>query len=156
VGLRSLALAVGQQPWIPRLRRVIVWTDRLVSRLTRGKVITLGVVPSLLLTTTGRRTGQPRTTPLLCVLEGDAFLVVGSNWGQPRHPAWALNLLAHPDASVVHKGQRFGVRAQPLTGPDRERAWRLLVEQWPAYQAYAERAGRELHLFRLLPAEGQG
>ena len=156
MGLRSLALAVAQQPWVPRLRRVIVPTDLLVARLTRGRLVTLGAIPSLLLTTTGRRTGQPRTTPLLCVPDGDAFLVIGSNWGQPRHPAWALNLLAHPDASIVHKGQRFDVRAERLTGADRQRAWRLLVEQWPAYTDYAERAGRELHLFRLLPAEGQG
>jgi deazaflavin-dependent oxidoreductase (nitroreductase family) len=156
VGLRSLAIAVGQQPWIPRLRRVIVPTDRLVSRLTRGKVITLGLVTALMLTTTGRRTGKPRTTPLLCVPDGGGFIVIGSNWGRPQHPAWALNLLANPDASIVHKGQRFGVRAESLAGPDRERAWQLVLEQWPAYQRYAEQAGRELHMFRLLPAAHQG
>jgi deazaflavin-dependent oxidoreductase (nitroreductase family) len=147
--VRSLARALGQRRWFARLGPVVVSTDRLVARLTGGRLIALGVVPSLLLTTTGRRSGQPRTTPLLCLPDGDALLVIGSNWGGPRHPAWALNLLAHPDASVVRKGRRFPVRAQLLTGPDRERAWRLALRQWPAYHAYAERAGRELHVFRL-------
>lgn len=150
MGLRSLVRGLGHRRWFARLGPVLVPADRLVARVTGGRLIALGLVPSLLLTTTGRRSGRPRTTPLLGVPDGDAFLVIGSNWGGPRHPAWALNLLAHPDASVVHKGRRFPVRAQPLTGPDRDRAWRLALRQWPAYRTYAGRAGRELHVFRLV------
>lgn len=151
MSLRSLAQAVGRQRWLVRLSRAIVPFDRFVARLTGGRLIALGAVPALLLVTTGRRSGQPRTVPLQCVPDGDTWLVIGSNWGGPRHPAWALNLLADPAATVVRGGKRFPVRASLLAGAERDRAWRLVLDQWPAYQDYAARAGRPLHLFRLSP-----
>jgi deazaflavin-dependent oxidoreductase (nitroreductase family) len=86
------------------------------------------------------------------VPDGDGFIVIGSNWGERRHPAWALNLLARPEATVTRKGRSFPVQAQLLSGRERDRAWRLALEHWPAYQTYAERAGsRDLHVFRLQP-----
>lgn len=152
MALRSLVRMLGHRRWFARLGRVLVPADRLVARVTGGRVVALGLVPSLLLTTTGRRSGRPRTTPLLGVPDGDAFIVIGSNWGGPHQPAWALNLLAHPHASVVHKGRRLAVQARLLAGAERERAWRLALRHWPAYQTYADRAGRELHVFRLAQA----
>ncbi|HEX7745399.1 MAG TPA: nitroreductase/quinone reductase family protein, partial [Micromonosporaceae bacterium] len=117
--------------------------------------VALGLAPALVLTTTGRRSGRPRSSPLLFVRDGDAFVVVGSNWGQPHQPAWALNLLAHPYATVAVGGRHTPVRASVVTGPDRDRLWRLLVGQWPPYATYLKTAGgREIHLFRLEPAEG--
>jgi deazaflavin-dependent oxidoreductase (nitroreductase family) len=83
------------------------------------------------------------------VPDGDTFVVIASNWGGPRHPAWALNLLADPDATIVHKGRRVPVRARLLAGTEREQAWRMALREWPAYRVYAERAGRDIHLFRL-------
>lgn len=127
----------------------MVPADRLLGRLTGGRLVGLGLVPSLLLTTTGRRSGKPRTTPLLGVPDRDAVIVVGSNWGGPRHPAWALNLLADPTATVRRHGVSFPVRARVLAGSERDRAWQLALAQWPAYQVYAGRAGRPLHVFRL-------
>ena len=123
--------------------------DRLLGRLTGGRLVGLGLVPSLLLITTGRRSGKPRSTPLLGVPDRDAVIVVGSNWGGPRHPAWALNLLADPAATVRRQGASRPVRARLLAGPERDRAWQLALRQWPAYRVYAERAGRPLHVFRL-------
>jgi deazaflavin-dependent oxidoreductase (nitroreductase family) len=149
MGLRSLVRGLGHRRWFALLGPVLVPADRLVGRVTGGRVVALGLVPSLLLTTTGRRSGRPRTTPLLGVPDAGGFIVIGSNWGGRSHPAWALNLLANPDASIVHKGQRFPVRARLLAGVDRERAWRLALRHWPAYRTYAERAGRELHVFAL-------
>jgi deazaflavin-dependent oxidoreductase (nitroreductase family) len=150
MSLRWFARAAGRLPGLARLGWLIVPADRFVARLTGGRLIALGTVPALLLTTTGRRSGQPRTVPLQYIPDGDSFLVIGSNWGGPRHPAWALNLLAEPAATVVHKGERFPVRATVLAGAERERAWQLSLRQWPAYQQYTERAGdRQLHLFRL-------
>jgi deazaflavin-dependent oxidoreductase (nitroreductase family) len=151
MGLRSLVRGLGHRRWFARLGPVLVPADHLVARVTGGRVVALGLVPSLLLTTTGRRSGRSRTTPLLGVPDGGAFIVIGSNWGGRRHPAWALNLLDQPDASIVHKGRRFPVRARLLSGADRERAWRLALRHWPAYQTYADRAGRRLHIFRLNP-----
>jgi deazaflavin-dependent oxidoreductase (nitroreductase family) len=149
VGIRWLARTIAHRRWFARFGRVLVPADRLVGRLTGGRLVALGLVPSLLLVTTGRRTGQARTTPLLTVPDGDGFVVIGSNWGGPRHPAWALNLLAHPDAVAVHKGRRLPVRARLLTGAERELAWRRALDEWPAYRAYAHRAGRDIHVFRL-------
>jgi deazaflavin-dependent oxidoreductase (nitroreductase family) len=131
---------------------VLVPADRITARLTGGRLVALGLVPSLLLTTVGRRSGRPHHTPLLGVPDGDGFVVIGSNWGGPRQPAWALNLLAQPEATVTRGGHRFPVRAHRLAGAERDRAWRLALRHWPAYRTYAERAGeRELHVFRLQP-----
>ena len=115
-------------------------------------MVALGIAPSLIITTTGRRSGQPRSNPLLYARDGDAFVVIGSNWGQTQHPAWALNLLADPAATVTLGGARVPVRATLAEGAERERLWRLLLAEWPAYQTYGERAGgRDLRIFRLVP-----
>lgn len=131
---------------------MLVPADRITARLTGGRLVALGLVPSLLLTTIGRRSGRPHHTPLLGVPDGAGWVVIGSNWGGPRQPAWALNLLAQPEATVTRGGQRFRVRAHRLAGAERDRAWRLALRHWPAYRTYAERAeGRELYVFRLQP-----
>jgi deazaflavin-dependent oxidoreductase (nitroreductase family) len=151
--LGKLARRLGHQRWFATAGRFLVPADRLIGRLTRGRVVALGLLPSLIITTTGRRSGQPRTNPVLYVPDGDAFVVIGSNWGQAQHPAWALNLLAEPAAIVRVKGARIPVRARLASGAERDRLWRLLVTEWPAYQTYVERAGgRDLPIFRLTPA----
>ncbi|MEJ3744053.1 nitroreductase family deazaflavin-dependent oxidoreductase [Actinomycetes bacterium KLBMP 9797] len=151
--IRTLARRIGGEVWFATIaRRVLPPLDRFVGRLTGGRLVALGLVPSLLLTTTGRRSGEPRTTPLLYIPDGDGYVVIGSNWGQRHQPAWALNLLANPDASVTLKGARVRVRARKLDGAERDRAWGLAVTEWPAYEAYVARAGgRPLHIFRLEP-----
>jgi deazaflavin-dependent oxidoreductase (nitroreductase family) len=150
--LGSLARRLGHQRWFARVVPVLVPLDRLVGRLTRGRVLALGLIPSLLITTTGRRSGRPRTNPLLFVPDSDAFVVVGSNWGRAHHPAWALNLLADPAATLTVAGRQIPVRATRITGADRDLLWRRLVAQWPAYETYLDRAGdRDLHIFRLEP-----
>ena len=109
-------------------------------------------MPSLILTTTGRRSGQPRRNPLLYVRDGDAFVVIGSNWGKNRQPAWSLNLLADPRATVTIGGRHLPVEARVATGAERERLWGLLLAEWPAYETYVERAGgRDIRVFRLAP-----
>jgi deazaflavin-dependent oxidoreductase (nitroreductase family) len=146
--------ALGHRRWFARLGRALVRADRVVGRLTGGRVVALGLreLPSMLLTTTGRRTGQPRTQPLLYAPDGDGYVVIGSNWGQQRQPAWALNLLADPRASVALGGRRIPVRAHLATGAERERLLALLLAMWPAYETYRQRAGdRELMVFRLTP-----
>ncbi|MFB9234363.1 nitroreductase/quinone reductase family protein [Plantactinospora siamensis] len=151
--LRSLARRLGHEAWFAAAFRWLVPADRLVGRLTGGRVVALGLVPSLLLTTTGRRSGQPRETPLLALPDGDAFVVAGSNWGQQHQPAWALNLLANPAGTVTVGGRRIPVRGRRVTGAERDRLWAMLVAEWPAYQTYARRAaGRDIVVFRLEPA----
>ncbi|GAB3252221.1 nitroreductase family deazaflavin-dependent oxidoreductase [Micromonospora halotolerans] len=150
--MQSLTRRLGHQRWFAATMRLLVPADRLVGRLTKGRVVAFGLVPSLVLTTTGRRSGKPRSNPLLYVPDGDAFVVIGSNWGQQHQPAWSLNLLAQPAAEVAVKGRRVPVRAEPISGAERERLFARLVEEWPAYRTYVERAGgREIRVFRLVP-----
>jgi deazaflavin-dependent oxidoreductase (nitroreductase family) len=79
------------------------------------------------------------------------FVLVGSNFGQPDHPAWTANLLKHPDAEISWKGRDIPVRAELLRGAEREAAWEALLRFWPPYAAYAARVAREIRLFRLTP-----
>lgn len=155
--LASFVRRLGHRRWFARLGPVLVPADRLVGRLTRGRVVALGLAPSLLLTTTGRRSGQPRTTPLLYARDGESFVVIGSNWGQADHPAWSGNLLANPNAAVNAGGREIPVTATLAAGPERERLRRLLLQVWPAYATYERRAqGRDLRIFRLDPAGRAG
>jgi deazaflavin-dependent oxidoreductase (nitroreductase family) len=148
--LVSVARKLGHQAWFARLFKWSVPLDRWIGKLTKGKVVGYGVLPTLLITTTGRRSGQPRVNPLLYMPDGDAFIVVGSNWGQAQHPAWALNLLANPLAAVAVDGKHFPVRATLATGTERDRLWELVVTGWPAYETYVKRAGgRTIKIFQL-------
>ncbi|SEG20225.1 deazaflavin-dependent oxidoreductase, nitroreductase family [Nonomuraea solani] len=133
--------------------RIVPPLDRLINRMTGGRVL-MGdqMIPHLLLTTTGSKSGQPRESPLACLPEeGGTFLVVGSNFGRDHHPAWSGNLLKTPQATVRFRGHVVPVTATLLAGADREQAWRILVGFWPLYQGYTERSGRELRVFRLSP-----
>jgi deazaflavin-dependent oxidoreductase (nitroreductase family) len=154
--LGTLVRRFSHRRWFARTVRFLVPVDRLIGRVTRGRVVALGIAPSLIITTTGRRSGQPRSNPLLYVRDGDAYVVIGSNWGQTRHPAWSLNLLAEPTAAVTLDGTRFPVRATLAEGAQRERLWQLLLAEWPAYRTYVERSGgRDIRIFRLAP-DGPG
>ncbi len=125
--------------------------DRAVHRLTRGKVLlSARMLPGLILTATGARSGQPRRTPLACLPQEDGgWLLVGSNFGRPGHPAWTANLLRNPEAEVSWRGEDIPVRARLLTGEERARAWRAALDFWPPYAAYQARVEREIRLFRL-------
>ncbi|MFE2630201.1 nitroreductase/quinone reductase family protein [Streptomyces sp. NPDC059374] len=133
---------------------VVPALDRAVHRLTRGKVLLSALMlPGVVLTSTGARSGLPRRTPLACVPEaqGRSWLLVGSNFGRPGHPAWTHNLLAHPDAEIDVKGRTVPVTAALLAGEEREAAWRAAVAHWPPYAAYQARVDRRIRVFRLTP-----
>src|SRR5258705_9591495 len=103
--------------------------ERLLGRLTRGRFLAQGQheLPALLITTTGRTSGRPRTSPLLYAADGDAFVVIGSNWGQVHHPGWSANLIAKPDAVVTLGGKEIAVRGRLVQGEERERLRGLLM-----------------------------
>ncbi|GGV43642.1 nitroreductase/quinone reductase family protein [Streptomyces spectabilis] len=130
---------------------VVPAVDRAVHRLTRGRVLlSARMLPGLVLTARGARSGLARRTPLACVewREG-GWLLVGSNFGRPAHPAWTANLLAHPEAEISWRGRDVPVRARLLTGDERARAWAAALEFWPPYAAYQKRVDREIRIFRL-------
>ncbi|MGG2462378.1 nitroreductase family deazaflavin-dependent oxidoreductase [Streptomyces sp. RGM 3693] len=130
---------------------VIPVLDRAVHRLSGGKaLLSTRMLPGLVLTATGARSGRPRSTPLACMPQDDGgWLLIGSNFGRPGHPAWTGNLLKNPEAEVSWRGRDVPVRARLLTGEERERAWRAALEFWPPYAAYQARVEREIRLFRL-------
>ncbi|MFJ2058080.1 nitroreductase family deazaflavin-dependent oxidoreductase [Streptomyces sp. NPDC087908] len=131
--------------------RVVPAMDKAVHRLTRGKVLlSARMLPGVVLTARGARSGLPRVTPLACLPEADGgWLLVGSNFGRPGHPAWTANLLARPDVEVNWKGEDIPVRARLLAGEERAEAWRAALEFWPPYATYQARIEREIRLFRL-------
>jgi deazaflavin-dependent oxidoreductase (nitroreductase family) len=105
----------------------------------------------LLLTTTGRSSGEPRTTPLIHRTDGDRWVVVASKGGAPENPAWYENLRAEPHATITVKDREIPVVASTATGEERERLWALLAEAWPAYDDYQRRTEREIPVVVLTP-----
>jgi proline iminopeptidase len=98
----------------------------------------------LLLTTTGRKTGNATTTPLIYESDGDRYVIVASKGGAPQHPGWYLNLAKNPDVELQVKGEVFRARAHTAEGEERERLWKLAAQQWPDYDEYAKRTDREI------------
>lgn len=150
--MSRFALSLGSHEWFAKIGKKVVPLDLALQKRTKGHVSLLRMagLPYLLLTVTGRTSGQPRSVPLLYVPHGDDYVVIGSNWGQRRHPEWSANLLAHPEAVVRERGQDIRVRARQVTGEERARLWREATAVWPAYDTYVERAGgRELRMFVL-------
>ncbi len=138
----------------PRFARVapklVPKLDRLLSRLTGGRFTTSsGIVPSMVLISTGAKSGQPREAPLATVPDGDAFYVVGSNFGRESHPAWTHNLVANPDATAVFRGERIPVTGRLLDEDEKAEVWPTLTAAWPTYDRYEERTARDLRVFRL-------
>ena len=98
----------------------------------------------LLLTTTGRRTGEKTTTPLIFGMDGDNPVIVASKGGAPDHPGWYKNLVKNPAAEVQIKGDVFPVRARDAEGDERERLWKLMNVEWPHYAEYQQKTDREI------------
>lgn len=124
--------------------------DRAVHRLSGGRIIvSRAMLPCVILTTTGRRSGLPRESPLATVpLDGDLY-VVGSNFGKPHHPAWSWNLLSDPQVTVSFEGESYPATAHLLDSEDKATTWPLLIAEWPLFDQYVERSGRNLRVFRL-------
>jgi deazaflavin-dependent oxidoreductase (nitroreductase family) len=98
----------------------------------------------LLLTTRGRSSGEPRTTPLIHRTDGERWIVVASKGGAPQHPAWFQNLKADPDATIEVGAQKIPVRASVAEGEERARLWSLMSEVWPAYDDYQAKTSRQI------------
>jgi deazaflavin-dependent oxidoreductase (nitroreductase family) len=132
--------------------RVLTPLDRFLYPRTRGRLISVGapVVPVLMLTTTGRRSGDPHEVPLLYLTRGDGeVLVVASNWGRKRHPGWSANLIADPAAVVQRGDDRFPVTARLLDAAEKAKVWPAVCELWPAYATYERVSGRDVRVFAL-------
>jgi deazaflavin-dependent oxidoreductase (nitroreductase family) len=106
----------------------------------------------LLLTTTGRTSGEERTTPLIHRTDGDGYIVVASKGGAPDHPSWYKNLQANPDAKIQVKDEEIPVTATTAEGDERERLWGEMNEVWPPYDEYQKKTDRTIPVVRLDPS----
>ena len=132
--------------------RILGGIHKSVYRLTGGKVGgKMGKVPVLLLTTSGRKSGQPRTQPLSYTPASDGYAVIASKGGAPQHPLWYLNLQANPLADVTVGRETRKVRARDAEGEERERLWRALAELYPGYDRYAKKTNRKIPVVMLEP-----
>lgn len=149
-----VALWFGRRSWLPRFLPQITALDKLIHRLTGGRfgLLTLAGLPQVMLTVPGRKSGIPRTTPLLCVPHAGGWLIAGSNFGAPKPPLWVGNLRAAPGATVGFKGKQYDATVRELLGDDRERAWAVMLRTWPNYAHYQENTDRLIPVFELQPA----
>ncbi|MFN2537164.1 MAG: nitroreductase family deazaflavin-dependent oxidoreductase [Mycobacteriales bacterium] len=151
--LTPVAVQLGSISWMPKLLPQIVFVDKLIQHGTRGKLTILDVagLPNIMLTVTGRKSGLPRSTPLLCVPHGDAILIAGSYFGGPKEPLWVRNMEADPDVTVRFKGKTSEMRARLLEGDERADAWQAMLKTWPNFAKYEERTDRHIKVFELSP-----
>ncbi|MEQ6900597.1 nitroreductase family deazaflavin-dependent oxidoreductase [Nocardioides sp. YIM 152588] len=152
--LTPVAIRLGSYPWMPRLLPQITWTDKNLQRLTGGRygVLDAAGLPNLMLTVPGRKTGIPRSTPLLCVPHGGGWLVAGSNFGGAKPPVWVGNLRAAETAQVRYRGRERTVTWREVTGEEKDRLWAHMRTIWPNYDKYTEWTDREIPVFLLSPA----
>lgn len=148
-----IARWLGGRSWLPRYLPQIVAVDKLIQRLTRGRLtlVDLAGLPNLMLTVPGRKSGLPRSNPLLCVPYGDSYLVAGSNFGGPKPPLWVGNLEAAGECTVRFRGHTSPATARRLEGDERAAAWRHMLETWPNYAKYEQRTQRTIKVFLLTP-----
>ena len=97
-----------------------------------------------LLTTTGRKTGEPRTTPLIYETDGDRYIIIASQGGAPEDPGWYRNLTKDPDVELQVWDEVFPARAHDAEGEERDRLWQLAAKQWPDYDEYVKRTDRTI------------
>ena len=148
-------------PFIPLVRsrpggwlyvNVIHRIDRPLLKLSRGRVGSIFGEQLLLLSTTGAKTGRPRTTPLLYIPEGDEVVLIASRGGNTSHPAWYHNLIANPHATVLLKGRTIECVARQALGDERARRWRIANDYfsgWDTYQSHT--GGRTIPVMVLTP-----
>jgi deazaflavin-dependent oxidoreductase (nitroreductase family) len=150
--LRRFA-ASGPGSWL--FARVMHRIDRPVHRLTRGRYTFASVVsgiPVVMLTTTGAKSGQSRTVPVLGIPTDGEVAIIASNFGQYRHPGWYHNLRANPEADVVIDGNRRRVHAEEAVGERRSEIWQEGLRVYPGFGEYERRAShRDISVFVLRP-----
>ena len=124
--------------------------DRPLMRLTGGRVAMTFGLPTLLLTTTGAKSGKARSVPLLYIPHGDDIAIIGTKFGSTSHPGWYYNLTAKPEATVLLNGETFACTARAATADERVEIWGTAVPIYPGYNKYLSRVGgREVPIFVL-------
>jgi deazaflavin-dependent oxidoreductase (nitroreductase family) len=147
---RAAFTPIGQ--WA--LRHISPRVDPTLIRLTRGRVSTVAVTPCVLLTHTGAKSGTRRTTPLIYFTDGDHVILIGSNYGSTRHPAWYHNVKANPEVTLSAGGFQGRFFGKEATGAERDRLWRLARGWIDGYAQYERSAGgRQIPVLAFTPAD---
>ena len=137
--------------------RVLHRFDKVILKRTQNRsslTSILSGIPVIVLTTTGAKSGLPRTVPLLGVVKDKDIFLIASNWGQAKHPAWYYNLKANPQAHISYKGNEGDYIARDATIEEREAYWKEAVDMYPGYAKYKKRIKtREIPMFILSPVE---
>jgi deazaflavin-dependent oxidoreductase (nitroreductase family) len=148
--------------WLPASRvgarlfsHTLHHVDRILMGLSKGRLSIPGVMtglPVVMLTTTGAKSNLPRTVPVVGMRDGEKVILIASNWGSSRHPAWYLNLRAHPDAAIDIGRRRETYVARPATDPERDQYWQRATTVYRGFAAYARRTrGRQIPIMVLTP-----
>ncbi|MDA1074130.1 MAG: nitroreductase family deazaflavin-dependent oxidoreductase [Proteobacteria bacterium] len=148
---RVFSQVVAFKPLTLVLLRLATWVDRPLMRMSGGRLRLSFVVPMVLITCTGARSGRKRDVPLLCVPQAPCLLVIASNGGQRKPPAWCYNLRATPQVKTRFGGHEQNMTARELEGCEYTHAWLKAVDAYPGYTTYQQRAGRRIPLFMLEP-----
>jgi deazaflavin-dependent oxidoreductase (nitroreductase family) len=140
-----------------RLIRVFIGAHRRILAGSRGRIFgRMGGHPLLVLTTTGQRTGQPRSTPVIGIRDGGNWLVVASNGGAATQPLWLRNIAASPQVTVRHGKRAELFHGRILPGPEHAEWWPKLVKAYPPYARMQAKTDRELPVILLTPAITDG
>ncbi len=139
------------RPFAWWIRNVASRLDPWLFRATGGRWTSFGppAVPMLTLTTIGRRSGEPRSVHLACLVDGDDHLVAASAMGQQRHPAWRYNLDANPDVEIQARGERYAARAEALSDDEKRAVWPTVRTAIPQLGVYEKRTDRNIRVYRL-------
>ncbi len=142
---------VLRRPSMRPVTRTFSTLHALAYRATRGKAQN-SKYPTMLLTVTGRKTGKPRTVPVIYIKDGDRFVIAAAYSGSDTDPTWWLNLKANPSAELQVMGATVPVRAAQATSAERPELWRRLVQMYPYFTDYQRRTTREIPVIVLTPS----
>jgi len=147
--------------WLPGSRagswffsKIMRPLDNLIYRLSGGRRLLLPALSGLntiMVTTTGAKSGLPRTFPLVATLFEGNYIVISSNWGKAKNPNWYYNLKANPHATVNDRGRILEVTARELSGTERDTYWQVAINYYKVYEIYVQRSRRNLPVFLLEP-----
>lgn len=156
-GLNRAVMALAStQPGARLLAPILHHLDGVALRLTGGRYTLSSVlagIPTIIVTAKGARSGKRRSVPLLGVPAGEKIIVIASNWGQEKHPAWYYNVRANPEVEVSWDGGGGRYRAREATGEERERYWQKAATIYPGFAVYRQRAGRQIPVVVLSPVD---
>lgn len=153
-GLKRALMRAGiSKPGTWFVKNVSPKVDPTLARMTKGRVTSIPMLPILLLHHVGAKSGQPRVTPLVYFTQGDEVVLMASNYGGKKHPAWFHNVKANPEVRLESRGREGRYRARVPEGEERDRLWELAKQHTIAYSRYESITDRTIPVVMLSPLD---